>query len=301
MSKAGNLSSGDMIVDRRFEYARALFEDGDFVASADLTQQITEIAPLWPVGWNMLGDCFAKLGQMEDAAAAWSHCVTLAPGDALGAGLKRAALSLELRPDHPPEAYVRELFDEYATRFETELTQKLHYNTPKHLADLLAPLAQHHHRVLDLGCGTGLMGVELQGRFDELYGVDLSRNMVQQARSKNLYTRLTVGDVTAFLTSQDQPYDLIIAADVFVYVGALDEVFAQAARLLSPQGLFVASVEKAEEGFCLQPSLRYAHSLSYLDSLATRHGLVRIAHQERPLRMDRGVPIIGHLTAYRSI
>ena len=92
----------------------------------------------------------------------------------------------------------------------------------------------------------------------------------------------------------------ITAADVLVYLGDLEEVFAGSASRLAPGGLLAISTERGEgEGYRLQDSLRYAHSLAYLDRLAADYGLNRLAHREEMIRMDRGAPIIGHLAVYQ--
>ena len=60
-------------------------------------------------------------------------------------------------------------------------------------------------------------------------GVDLSSAMVAQAQASGLYRRVTQGDLLSALQQQaSMPVDLIVAADVFIYVGALDEVMAAA-------------------------------------------------------------------------
>src|SRR5690606_18575283 len=78
-----------------------------------------------------------------------------------------------------------------------------------------------------------------------------------------------------FLASRQQKADLVIAADVFIYVGALEEVFRQVRRVLAPDGVFAFTLEQAEatQGFHLQSTLRYAHSEYYVRTLAAQHGL----------------------------
>ena len=76
-------------------------------------------------------------------------------------------------------------------------------------------------------CGTGLCGVELAGKVGELHGVDLSPEMVAKACERvGVYSSLEVDDLTAWLAGQcsiDRKFDVLVATDVFVYIGDLGE------------------------------------------------------------------------------
>ena len=128
-----------------------------------------------------------------------------------------------------------------------------------------------------------------------LDGVDLSAGMLNQARTLGRYTELAQGDVAVHLQSTPHRHDLIVAADVFIYVGALDAVFAGVQRCLMPDGWFCFSVEAAEEdaSFVLRSSLRYAHSARYLHRLAQQHGLAVRALEQHPLRRDEREGVQG--------
>ncbi len=77
-----------------------------------------------------------------------------------GAALKLALLGAAPVPEVPPSAYVEGLFDDYAERFETALVEKLNYSVPAKLFSLVEPHGPFRLTV-DLGCGTGLFGVEV--------------------------------------------------------------------------------------------------------------------------------------------
>lgn len=87
----------------------------------------------------------------------------------------------------------------------------------------------------------------------------------------------------------------MIAADVFIYVGALETVFEGVARVLQPAGVFCFTVEipPGASELVLQPSLRYAHSAGYIRKLAEPHGFDISATQPRTIREDQGAPIPG--------
>ncbi|MFL6694902.1 MAG: tetratricopeptide repeat protein [Ramlibacter sp.] len=209
--------------------------------------------------------------------------------------LVRFALgALEASPSAaPPRHYVEQLFDSYAEGFDEHLVKSLQYRAPQILAEGLA--RPHYASALDLGCGTGLAAPWLRPRCGRLEGVDLSSVMVERARARGLYDEVRQGELVAALASTQQPHDLLFAADVFIYVGALEPVFEAAARALHRGGEFCFSVEAAddEHDWTLRMSLRYAHSERYIRSLARQHGFPVRLVARHPLRIDQGQPVMG--------
>lgn len=307
MTTAFFQSSGDVLADRRYVYAEGLLADGDAVAAADLFAQAVELAPAWPAGWAALGRAREEAGEASAAVDAYRQALTLAPEDPFGASLKIAKLEGAAAPAAPPAAYVRDLFDQYAPRFESALIDGLGYQVPGRLGDIVARLrpelaARPVAHAVDLGCGTGLMAPILRPWTLRLDGVDLSAGMIALAEEKGLYDRLAVGDVVAFLAGDSEPVDLVTAADVFCYLGDLDPVFAAMRPRFAAGALVVFSVERgAGEGWQLQPSLRFAHGADYLCTLAGRHGLTVIALEDADLRRDRGEPVAGLLAAFSAV
>jgi predicted TPR repeat methyltransferase len=301
------LSSGDLVADRRADYAAMLAEGDDFAAAAELVEQALELAPTWPAGWFRLGEYRQKAGDHAGAKDAFRRCQALSADDIFGAGLKLAALGAEHPPAIPPSAYVEGLFDDYADRFETSLVEKLGYSVPKKLADMIRRVIGDDARfadAIDIGCGTGLFGVEIAASCDRLEGFDLSENMLAKAADKTLYQLLRRADLSLapalsglFEPEERHRADLVAAADVMMYLGDLDAAFANAVELMKPDGVFAFSVEKSSyaEGYQLLPSLRFAHSARHVEAALARHGLHVRAMEETMIRMDAGQPIIGLL------
>lgn len=245
--------------------------------------------------WSRRGTLLKDMGRMPEAAHSFQQALAHG-GDAELNRYFLASVSGDAMPQAAPRAYVEQLFDSYAADFDQHLVATLGYRTPQWLAALL-PAGRRFDGALDLGCGTGLMGPLLAPCCAAIDGVDLSRQMLEKARETGLYRHLWHADVAAHLRQGGEHYDLVLAADVFVYVGALDEVFAGVARVLRPGGLFVFSVEEADAGETLQlrPSARYAHSRPYVADLAAAHGFA-VQHVDRQtLRHDQGRPISGLL------
>lgn len=304
---AMDLTSGDLIADRRADYARMLATGGDMEAAAELMEQALELAPSWSAGWFLLGEYREKAGLTQPAIAAYRRVLDLNKEDIFGAGLKLSILGDRAQPATPPVAYVEQLFDDYADRFETALVEKLDYKVPGRLAALIeAKGRQQYGRAIDLGCGTGLMGVELRARVDCLEGYDLSANMLAKAEDKGIYDHLDQADLSLGTTETrlinadlaSGRADLVAAADVLMYLGDLEPVFELSATLLSHHGHFAFSVEHLMNGsgdFRLQPSLRYAHSPDYIERCLVSHGFILLGSEKLVIRMDGGQPVNGIL------
>jgi predicted TPR repeat methyltransferase len=284
-------SSGDLIVDRRYEYAVAAAMDGDWRACAEILEQAIERAPDWAPAWLALGEAREKRGDVSGAAEAYVAAAALDRDDQLGAGPRLARLQ-GISPTALPIAYVRTLFDDYAPRFARHLIEALAYQGPALICEALGTVASNRRfsDAIDLGCGDGLAGEALRPRVDRLTGVDLSAAMIERARTRGLYDRLEVDEICAFL-GQVPPdsADLILAADVLPYIGALTRLFEGVGRALAPNGLFACTAEgEAGEGFQLAPGLRFAHSDKYLVGQARAEGLSVRALQSRAARRENG-------------
>lgn len=292
-------SSGDLAADRRYLWAEASLKDRDAQAAADLFRQALDIVPDWPPAWFGLGQALA-LAQDPDAADAFRRCLALAPDDVLGAGVHLARL--EGRSQDMPERYVAGLFDDYAARFDAHLTGALEYRGPAVVAEALATQYARggrtfrFHEALDLGCGTGLMAEALQGRGGAIDGVDLSAKMLSVAARRGLYRNLVEGEVVAHLAGLETGtrYDLILAADVLVYIGDLAPLFGQVKQRLAEPGLFAFTAQKREgDGFTLGDDLRFAHSARYIAETAAAAGLEVSTLEPVSTRKDAGRAVPG--------
>jgi predicted TPR repeat methyltransferase len=199
------------------------------------------------------------------------------------------------------ETYVRRLFDQYAARYDTALTERLNYRGPTLLHDAVEAVMRSAARpvrfgtMLDLGCGTGLGGAAFRPYVDWLVGVDLSPAMIALAATKGLYDRIVTAELADFLAGEAGErgtYHLVLAADVFVYVNDLAPIVAGIARVLAPDGLFAFTVEThVGDGVKLLPTLRYAHSEGYVRGVLGAVGLKTAHLAKAAVRSERGVPV----------
>lgn len=205
-----------------------------------------------------------------------------------------AALGAEPFPPTPPQSYVEGLFDQYAGRFDDAL-QSLKYTIPEQLFNAVIAVRPDGKRdIADLGCGTGMCGFYFRSIARSLVGVDIAENMIGKSRARGVYDRLVKANLTDFLRDHPAAFDLVVAADVFIYVGDVDAVFAAAHAALRPGGQLAFSVEGDEgDGFSLRPSRRYAHSLGYLRGLAVKHGFTERSVIAVAIREEDGDNIPG--------
>ena len=249
----------------------------------------------------MLGRSAAELGLRDEAVTALRQALALEPEDVLGVRLDLARLGALAPGEAITDGYVRALFDDYAPKFDRHLTGSLAYRGPELIADALRRACSKRLReyrfVLDLGCGTGLMAQALEGVFSSIEGVDLSPRMLEKAGKTKLYDALHEGELVSFLAARPSAEaDLVVAADVFVYMAALDAAFREAHRVLKREGLFAFTVQAHEgDGFILGEDARYAHSEAYLRELADAVGFTMVIFERVSTREDRGVPVPGFL------
>jgi len=246
--------------------------------------------------WLGRADALRGMGQGADAIPAYRQALALG-GNADMIRYSLAALGAEPSPALSPQHYIVGLFDMYAETFDRDLVDKLNYQSPRLLAQLVARSVPADARldILDIGCGTGLMGEGLRAHKRTLTGVDLSPNMLEQARRRGIYDRLIESDIVAFLETQTDQFDVTVSTDVFIYIGDLAGIFAGVRRALRGDGLFCFSVEAVDDGdFVLQPTLRYAHSIAYLTRLAEQNSLVVATIEPHAVRREAQGSVAGY-------
>lgn len=256
--------------------------------------------------YNM-GVAYMALGELHDALEHYNATILLDPRHAaahtnLGAILLRIgkrkqaieqyhrALELDSKnevvrfllqaiegphgPDQTPHEYVVNLFDNYAIQYDQHLVGRLHYTLPQQMRILYDKVKNKVGgiAILDIGCGTGLVGEAFVDSSSYLAGVDISQSMIEKARYKDFYDRLTVCDLHEYHSAREQGFDLITAAEVFSYIGNLDKTLEKCQELLGKSGLLIFSLEYTDVyPYLLQETARFAHSNRYIEELAQKY------------------------------
>ena len=294
------VSSGDLIADRRYQWALDYLQRGDAAAAADILTQVVQTAPGFATAWFALASIREATGDRDGAIAAFAAARDADREDYHGARLHLARLGVGEATPAMTGVYVRRLFDQHAPDFDTALVERLDYCAPELLLEAVRTVRGMPLRlgsVLDLGCGTGLGGAAFRPFCDSLVGVDISPGMVGEARAKGLYDRLEVADLLEFLAREaGASHHLALAADVFVYCSDLAPIAAAVARVLAPGGLFAFTVDTHDQpGVRLQGTLRYAHGTAHVRTAIGAAGMQILQLAEVSTRTEKGMPVPGLL------
>lgn len=216
------------------------------------------------------------------------------------------ALAYGKTPATQPAQIVRELFDNQAARFDIHLVRELQYQAPERIAEILKQsFPSLEFGLLDLGCGTGLVGLHLGRIQGHIIGVDLSQAMIDQAAQHQLYSKFYRTNILdAVRETPAAHYEAITCADTLTYVGAAQPVIEGAQRILKPGGIFIFTCEAAQEDeaeLVLRDTGRYAHKAPHIRNLCEAAGFADIQIEELPqLRLEAGQPVAGFLVTARK-
>jgi predicted TPR repeat methyltransferase len=243
-----------------------------------------------------LGSTLQKLGRLDEAEASYTQVIVLKP-DFGEAKHMLAALTGETTTTAPRD-YVEVLFDNYAAKFESSLVDNLEYKIPKVIAEMIRKDSKFGllGSIMDLGCGTGLFGMEIKQFCEHLEGIDLSRKMLDKAKEKNVYNKLIKQDIADYLSNAILNFDYFISTDVFVYIGDLSDVFRLIKSRNKTGGKLAFSTEDYDgDGFFLEQSGRYSHSKKYIESLCNTFGYELRHFETQALRKSKNQYISGGL------
>ncbi|WOJ92670.1 tetratricopeptide repeat protein [Congregibacter variabilis] len=263
-------------------------------------QEILDLDPMNEAALGGASNTLQALGREQEALEYLQKILKLRPDDKTAKHLVAAISGQNV--SRGDAAYARAVFEGYAANFEKHLTESLEYSIPGKIPSLLEKLDGEnawYSQALDLGCGTGLVGAQIRSYCEHLTGVDVAPAMLAKAEEKAVYDALTTNDVSAMLSSDESRYDLIVCADVLIYIGALDEVFKRVAQRSNPGVRFVLSTELLEgQDLKLQKSGRFAHSSDYVQRCAKDAGLTLLHKEQIPLRKERGEWLPGELFVF---
>jgi len=283
-------------VDALLHLATALAQLGRLADALAAFDRLLELDPAHAPAWSSRGNLLRELQRPQESAQAFREALRHG-ADPETHTYYLASVAGGEAPPTAPRSYVENLFDDYAGNFDAHLVGRLRYQAHRQLIDrLLAVEPGPFACALDLGCGTGLCGPLVRPAAQRLTGIDLSAGMLAKAGELGAYDRLEKADAVAWLGETQERHDLVLAADVFIYVGDLDPVFAGVRRVIEQGGVFCFSVEagaSGDGGFRLLPSLRYAHSRRYVERLAERHDFEVVAVQSGPVREDQRETVDG--------
>jgi predicted TPR repeat methyltransferase len=284
--------------------ASRLRSEGSMLAAFVCQHYATMQTPDDAEQWATLGDIAHIVGRREEAREAYERYLELSPGDA---EVEHLLVSLRDAPPPPraPDECIVQLYARFAEFYERNMRTDLEYCGPEVLASALSRAfgsAAAALDVLELGCGTGLAGTILRPYARRLVGIDLSPDMVELAKETTWYDALEVAEITEWLSrSGDREFDLIAAADTFIYFGDLRQVLRPAAARLRAGGRVAFTVEREEgNGFRLTDSGRYVHSEAHIHDAARDAGLIVEITDRVVLRYEYGEAVQALVAVLRA-
>lgn len=306
----------------------ALKEQGKLEEAIESFNRALGIKPDYAEAYNNIGNALTELEKSEEAIEAYKKAINIKADYAdaynnmgfilnqqgrLNDSIEAYKKVLSIKPDHgsakhmlssltgntsetAPREYVENLFDGYSKKFETSLVDTLEYKIPKLIRDILIKPNSNRSlgSVLDLGCGSGLFGQEIKDHCSQIQGIDLSSKMLEQAELKNVYDKLIHSDIVEYLFTRPLSFDYYIAADVFIYVGDLTEIFRLIKSRNKKPGKLVFSTEHTEiDGYHLLKTGRYSHSKTYITSLCKKFNYNMSHFSTTNLRKEKGHFLTG--------
>ncbi len=276
--------------------AHAFSKEGNPVAAEALYRKAVHFNPEHPQTQSRLGLFLMRFGRIDEARPVLEKAHALNPRCPTTSHF--LSLTYAEKPARPNGAYIQQLFDGYAGHFEKHLVEGLKYDVPVVLSKALLDRLDSPHQasVLDLGCGTGLIGEQLRSLVAAIDGVDISEKMLEEAKQKGVYQSLHQRDIRDFLNDNPARWDAITAGDVFIYCGEIDDIVQSAHDHLNQGGWLAFSVELCGgESYTADPTTgRYLHSKAYLERiLAPRFD--QLAFEPAVIRYNGGEPVEGYL------
>ena len=293
-------------VDALANHATALLEMGQAERALPELERAVAIDPRHFVSWHSRGNALIALGRPLEALECYARALEIDPANQLAMENRDNALFQLGRLKRCPTGFMRNLFDQFSSHYDDTMLEKLQYRAHLHLrelADRVLAKPEGPLRVLDLGCGTGLVGVAFRDLAGDgpIDAVDLAPKMLEAAKARGIYRNLALGDLESELFAPGPQYDLILAADTMIYLGDLSRTFAGVSRRLDPNGHYLFAVESLDgEGWEQTPQNRFRHSQGYLRSEADLAGLEVVAIDPCVLRSEHNVAVGGLVVALRK-
>lgn len=160
---------------------------------------------------------------------------------------KSKPIAIDWKTRTSREGAVADIYDRWASDYDQETREAMGYRVPERAVDVLRSLVEPGTAVLDAGAGTGLVGELLhQHGFRDLTAIDISTEMLNEARSKEVYRALSQQTLGEALTIPSASFGAVIAVGLFGPTHAPAHAFDELLRVTAPGGYIVFSMRVEE-------------------------------------------------------
>jgi len=282
-----------------YHFAIVFERTGDVDLAIKAYERALELDDSLAVIWNSLAQLYVKNKNFSNAINAYENLLVHHPENHHARHMLLSLSGSDVTK--ATKEYIEDYFDSASSYFDEHLQNNLNYNLPQQICSLSTSYLNQNSKVLDLGCGTGLVGQELADLNCDIVGVDLSSKMLEIAREKNIYSKLFQQDIFDYLqTSKDNIYDMVSAADLFIYIGSLEAIFIEVFRTLKDDAVFVFSTQDCDKDFTLLSTGRFAQSESYIADIAQSSGFEEVSRNKVVIREEIGEAESGFLWLFRK-
>jgi len=155
--------------------------------------------------------------------------------------MKKIAGKLAKVSGHGSKVDSQTLYDQWAGRYNTELINEYGYIAPFITVDKLKDFhLDKDIEIIDVGCGTGLVGLELHKLgYSNIDGYDISQEMLKAAKKTKIYKSLKQVDLNLDSFSPNKTYDLLICVGSFGYGALGPKAFINLLKLVKSRGLIM--------------------------------------------------------------
>lgn len=302
---AGLLHKQGRLVEALEEYRKAVIINPDLPELSNNLALILKDLEEYEQALDLLMNAFVKDKTQKDFWINMSETLILFYKKEPEKALKIAQQWLNMAPDNifakhtfasfngnisdTKEQYAKELFDVFASNYDITM-QKIKYA----ILDKIEQIGiTFEGKILDLGCGTGAVGLKFANNKTSFTGVDISQNMLNIAAKNNKYATLINADITTFAAQNKEIFDYIIATDVFEYVPNIENIIKH-----FDNSTFIFNIEKATpdiKEYTLSYTGRHQHNPSYVKDILQKYGYKDISEYNLDLRQEASLTVEGVL------
>ncbi|MDI9349626.1 MAG: methyltransferase domain-containing protein [Candidatus Symbiobacter sp.] len=286
------------------QVANLLEATGDYAGVLAVYEQAIENNCVTSEIYRHAGMAARKLDMHDLAKARFMAGLALKPNDAVL--LHFVSLGNQTTPKSLPDAFVAERYNQLAATYESELILR-NIRAPGLIRSALIkirprispdrPNPQKLSSVLDLGCGTGIIGIMVSDLTVLLKGVDLSGQMLNLAQSKGIYHELQHVSAQKILTDETRMYEVITASGLMPYIGEAENFAAILYSRLQPNGVAIFDFESGEDSdrYALNSSGLFLHHPDYIKLSLEKAGFEIAAFDSELLWRHDGVDHMGYV------